>query len=694
MAVIKLQSDSDFKSEIHYEFDPEIKSSILGKGGMGIVFKGKLVHDDTGKFEPVAIKALFKDLSEDSIQRAQREASIKVTHENVIRMYDFIETIDLDNKPKYHIISEYLDGETLSGLLKKNKSLVWDESLEITKKVLFGLSMLHEKGYVHRDIDPSNVMICRDGRVKLIDFGIAKQVNVYHDEFQQGTIDGKFIGKPNYASPEQAKGNHWLTNATSDIYSVGILLFELLTGKLPYNGTTYEVIKGHLERAIPINELPLVSENKIISDGLKYIIKKATDKVQDQRYQTASDFIADIEKVLKGKRPDLPKANKLFYMIPVAVLFAVGIFMYLSHSNQAYIKQIAQANTNLIVAKYSDALADYKKAYSIQSSGSIGNKIKMLEILTQAVERYVNSDYVKADSLFQIAAEMNSSDAYYYMGEMSYDGIGVPKDFKKGFSYTTKAVELGNRLADYRLGLIYQNGVGDSIDRDKALRYFDQAGRLIDRGVDANNPELQYVKGNMYLQGYGVPKNEKLALEFYEKAAAQNYSQAQFQLYEILKNSDKNTAMQWLNKSAEKGYPKAQYELGSSLIGQGKYKEGVEWSKKAADKKYAPALRQIGAIYQDKVKPEEVTIIQLATGIKGNDSIAYKYFKDAVEYDMDYPNGRYAFACKTFELAKNLIKTNPKKAKEYFELAKRIARSLPVDNQLYPYASQILTYNY
>jgi len=700
MALIKLQTEAEIASDQYYEFDPENRSTILGKGGMGIVFKGKIIHNETTKFEYVAIKVLFKDLSEESITRAKREASIQILHENVIRMYGFIETLDSEGKPKYHVISEYLDGEMLSDYLKRDGPLSWKESLEITKKILAALFMLHEKGYVHRDIDPSNVMICKDGKVKLIDFGIAKQINEYHNEFQQGTLEGKFIGKVNYASPEQAKGSHWVTNSTSDIYSVGILLFELLTNKLPYNGTTYEIIKGHLNQPIPINELPLVSENKIVTEGLKYIIGKATDKIQDKRYQTASEFITDIEKVLKEISPIPNPVSKWIYLIPAIIVIALVFKIYLGGNDARYLKVINQAYTNLSAAKYEEALSVYREAYSIKKYDSISTRIKMLEVLTPAVAAYINSNYINADSLFQIAALMNSSDANYYLGEMCYEGIGTPKDFKKGFKYTTKAAELGNKLAEYRLGLIYQNGIGVKIDPDKASRYFERAGHMIDRGVDADNPELQFVKGNMFLQGNGVAKNEKMAFDFYEKAANHNYPQAQYQLYTLYFNSDKDKAIQWLTKSAERGYPKAQLELGFSLISQQKYKQGLEWAKRAAEKNYAPSLRVLGAVFQDKVKPTQVIAIQQASGNKGNDSISYKYFSLAVDFDPDYLDGRYALAIKSYEFAIGFEKKDPSNAKKFFLIALKNIDALPyvvqhgkrIYDKSFPCAEQIRTY--
>lgn len=695
MAVIKLQNESDIQLGQYYEFDPEDRYSILGKGGMGIVFKGKLIHSETGVNELVAIKVLFKDLSEESILRARREASIQIVHENVIRMYGFVETTDGDGKPRYHVISEFLDGEPLSERLKKSGILQQSESLKIVKNVLAALYMLHGKGYVHRDIDPSNVMVCKDGKIKIIDFGIARKMKEYHDEFQQGTQEGKFIGKVNYASPEQARGEHWLTNATSDIYSVGVLLFELLTGKLPFSGTTYQIIKGHLEQPLP--------ESEIQSEDLQYVVRKATNKLQAERYQSASEFIVDIEKIENGRSPIPIPRKKWIYVLSAAMvvlLFCVGGWIFFDKKQKQYSEYLLAGADKLSVALYDDALVSYKNAYTIKKTDSVALIIDMLNLLTPAVKEYINSQYSKADSLFKMSAAKNSSDAYYYLGEMCYEGIGVPKDFKKGFDYTIKAAKLGNQLAEYRLGLIYQNGLDVKADKDKAIGCFEKAGQMADKGIALNNPELQFVKGNMFRWGNGVQKNEKRAIEYYTAAANQGYPQAQYALYEVLSERDSERATEWLIKSARQEYPKAQFKYGTQLLGQQRYKEGLEWTCKAAEKNYSPAMRQLGAIYQDREKSSLAISIQQSLGIDGNDSVSHYYTKKALDYDFDNYLAMYELAV---DYAKgNGVTRNIEEAEKYFKMAKQRIESLPyreegnkrIYDSQHPFAEEIRLLNY
>jgi TPR repeat protein len=696
VATVKLQSDADVKSGRYYEFDPEDKAAILGKGGMGIVFKGKLVHAETGRYDPVAVKVLFKDLSEDSVTRAQREASIRIVHENIVRMYGFVETNDNDGNARYHIISEYLKGETLDNVLKRRGVLSQQETVKIVKSILAALYMLHSKGYIHRDIDPSNVMVCEDGKIKLIDFGIAKQITDYHDEFGKGTVEGRFIGKINYASPEQAEGKHWLTNVTSDIYSTGILLFELLTGELPFTGTMYEIIKGHREQIVPANAR--------ISKELQYIIRKATAKDPAGRYQSATELIVDLEKVEQGKSP-VPKPLKKWICMAGGVLLLLiavfGLWRYQEAKQVRFRQTLEEASSRMSIALYGEALDLYREANGIIKTDSITDRIEMLDILTRAVAEYTGSEYAKADSLFRLAEKLSSSDACYYLGEMSYEGIGTPKNFRKGFDYTSKAAQMGNRLAEYRLGFIYQNGIDVEADYDKAIRYFERSGRIINMGAEANNPELRFVKGNMYMYGDGVPQNRTRAIEYYESAAALGHPRAQYALYEIFSKENPQKAMEWLTLAAEKGYPKAAYRLGVWLIGQQQYREGFDWTMKAAQKNYSPAFRQLGAIYQEKRKNSLTAAIQQSLNIRGDDSLSHYYTVKALDYDFDSYLAMYDIGMDYLE--GNGVERNTAEAKTYFEMAKSKVEQLPCrmengrriyDELRYPLAEMVRTFNY
>ena len=265
---------------IYYEFDPDLKN-VLGEGGMGRVFRGKQVEGKgTYKKErEVAIKLLFEELPQSAIDRSRREASIRIKNDNVVEMIDFVEVKETSTTGQivashYHVVSELLEGLNLDELLagravnhdgKPNPTAdhLFNEYKEnrkafvgtVFRKILSGVQALHDRGYIHRDIDPSNIMVTSDGKIKLIDFGIARQVNDIGSQDRHLTKTGQFVGKPYYASPELITGDIAHQNYSTDIYSLGVMLFQLVVGHLPFDGPSHEVAEKHVKEKMPLHEV-------------------------------------------------------------------------------------------------------------------------------------------------------------------------------------------------------------------------------------------------------------------------------------------------------------------------------------------------------------------------------------------------------------------------------------------------------
>ncbi|MCQ2181981.1 MAG: serine/threonine protein kinase [Bacteroidales bacterium] len=306
-----LQGDSEKQKHLYYEFDRG--QEPVGRGGMGVVYRGRMVDEKTGAFRDVAIKEVQPegDMATRKLvlERARREASIQIRSDAIVEMLGFVETEERKLgtlKSRYYIISEFLDGVTLDKVLggvytdyrgeeihfAKDLATRYATNREetatyIIKNVLSAIVALHDNGYLHRDIDPSNIMITSDGKVKLIDFGIAKkQISLTSGDGMQSE-EGSFVGKVEYAAPELVSGKVSQQDFTTDIYAIGVLFYRLLTGRLPFEGNRYDIIKGQLNKKPDLG--------KIQSAKYRAIVGKAMSKQQSYRYSSASMMRADLD---------------------------------------------------------------------------------------------------------------------------------------------------------------------------------------------------------------------------------------------------------------------------------------------------------------------------------------------------------------------------------------------------------------
>lgn len=298
-----LQGDEEKRNGIFYEYDPFSKP--IGEGGMGVVFKGFRVNASTGARQVVAIKAMKDGLPDEVYGRACREANIRLKNDNLIEMMGLITTVEQERGGRsirrYYVISEFLNGVVLTDLLKGNfknhdgieipyaKQLYTNyvtererTAVEIIKRVLAGIMALHDRKCIHRDIDPSNIMVTTEGNLKIIDFGIAKYVGQLGTQDNLQTSTGKFIGKAEYASPELVLGDVRNQYFTTDIYAIGILFYQLLVGDLPFTGSQYDIMQAQLKKSVPVR--------KVQYSEYRSIIKKATAKTQPERYQSCIEM--------------------------------------------------------------------------------------------------------------------------------------------------------------------------------------------------------------------------------------------------------------------------------------------------------------------------------------------------------------------------------------------------------------------
>ena len=270
----------------------------IGEGGMANVYLAK----DTILDRNVAVKVLRGDLADDEkfVRRFQREAlsASKLNHPNIVEMYDVGE-----DDGRYYIVMEYVQGKTLKSLVKKRGALTLPEVIDIMTQLTSAIMCAHDSYIIHRDIKPQNVMILDDGRVKIMDFGIAMALNS-----NELTQTNSVMGSVHYLPPEQANGSG--STIKSDIYSLGILMYELLVGKVPFKGdNAVEIAIKQMKEPIP----SICKQNPDIPQSVENIVLRACAKNPKNRYDSVREMYDDIKSCLKEENLN---QKKLVYKYP------------------------------------------------------------------------------------------------------------------------------------------------------------------------------------------------------------------------------------------------------------------------------------------------------------------------------------------------------------------------------------------
>ncbi|MCH2146213.1 MAG: serine/threonine protein kinase [Phycisphaerales bacterium] len=275
----------------------------LGAGAMATVFLAQQESLD----RPVAIKVLPKKFSEneDFIERFYKEgrAAAKLNDANIVQAYDVGQSGDY-----HYFVMEYVDGETVYDQIVSRGKLSEAEALPIIQQVAKALMHAHERGFIHRDIKPKNIMIAKNGDVKLADLGLARALD---DREAAEAEAGRAYGTPYYISPEQIRGRKDITPA-ADLYGLGATLYHMVTGNVPFPGKNpSDVMHRHLKQTL----VPPDHVNPSLSAGFSQVIEMMMAKDVSQRYQTASDLLEDLETVKQGGIPQFAQPTLDFAML-------------------------------------------------------------------------------------------------------------------------------------------------------------------------------------------------------------------------------------------------------------------------------------------------------------------------------------------------------------------------------------------
>ena len=346
--------------------------SKIGTGGMADVYKAK--DHKLNRF--VAVKVLKPEFREDTTFirkfRSEAQAAAGLTHPNIVNVFDVG-----DDEGVYYIVMELIEGITLKEYIAKKGKLSIKEATSIAIQVSMGLEAAHNHGIVHRDVKPQNIIISTDGKVKVTDFGIARAAS-------SNTISSNVMGSVHYSSPEQVRGGY--SDEKSDIYSLGITLYEMVTGRVPFDGdTTVAIAIKHLQEEM----VPPSVYTEELPYSLEQIILKCTQKSVNRRYEKMEDVIADLKHSLIDPQGNFVKLSSVDNEAKTVVI---------SDEELGEIKHTPKNRTSQRkqdVAELEDEVLDedYDDDYAITRAGTVSFVIDGRGYIATGTRSGVTSDY-------------------------------------------------------------------------------------------------------------------------------------------------------------------------------------------------------------------------------------------------------------------------------------------------------------
>ena len=361
---------------------------VLGVGGMGEVYR----VEDKKVGQEVALKRIKPEIATDkkTIERFRHELKTArmISHRNVCRMFDLGE-----EKGTYFITMEYIAGEDLKSFLRRSKQLALRTAISIAQQICEGLTEAHQLGVVHRDLKPGNIMIDKEGNARIMDFGIARSLAA-----KGMTGEAMIVGTPEYMSPEQVEGQE--VDRRSDIYSLGVILYEMVTGTVPFEGNTPLSIAVKHKLEAPRDPKELVSQ---LPDNLSLLILRCLEKNREKRYQDAEELRRELEKIETRTTVTEPLLSKKKPLIPaglaritakikwkkVALFGGIGVFLvFLVFSGLLTFKGKEEALDSIAVLPFENVNADPDTEYLCDGiTETLINKLSQLSVFKRVISR-------------------------------------------------------------------------------------------------------------------------------------------------------------------------------------------------------------------------------------------------------------------------------------------------------------------
>lgn len=474
---------------------------VIGEGGMAVVYKA-FCHR-LNRYD--AVKIMRDDMAGDEEFRrrfcAESHAIAMLSHPNIVAVYDVSHTDDIE-----YIVMELINGITLKQYMEKRKQLIWKEAIHFTKQIAKALSHAHERGIIHRDIKPQNIMLLKDGTIKVADFGIAALENEIHEN------NGEAIGSVHYIAPEQARGE--CPDARSDIYSLGVVMYEMLTGRLPFDGSSLgEIAVKHMNAtAEPIHNI--VPD---IPQELERIVFKAMCADLTKRYQTAAQLIDDLESFSHAQAA-AETAEEAEYEHPAVV--PVRSISELSREKYQ-LRRRRSARVSFLTGVFASLLAvvllfGFLWDFWLREVFSPAERIPMPSFINSICDTVINNAELDALYNFNVTIVLDTEhptgtvlSQFPEAGRsvmLSQSGIDVELTVSSGLT-VTEIPDVINK--DYREAMLLlqssgfmvdiENAVSTSVTRDYVISSSPAAGEQLSTGSTvyitvSSGPQVQYVQ--------------------------------------------------------------------------------------------------------------------------------------------------------------------------------------------------------
>jgi TPR repeat protein len=584
----------------------------LGQGGMGTVYLARDDHLDRA----VALKVpRFSPLDGPPVlERFHQEvkAAAALEHPNICPVYEAGCIAGV-----HYMTMAYVEGKPLAALVKPGKPWAPRQAALLIRKLALVVHEAHKRGVVHRDLKPSNVLINQRKEPVIMDFGLARRVA---SESTRLTLDGQAMGTPAYMAPEQVCGDLQAMGPRSDVYSLGVMLYELLAGRLPFRGASFEILaqalNGQPQRPSALRpgldpELEAICLKAMARDfrqryagalDLATALKKWVDAAALPTAEVAAADVVEVAEVAVVEATPAPKAPPPAKIdsgtLPVAPAVGARPRSSVKPRPERPRRSWAKALVVLFLlgavplaggVAVCAGVVWYNWRGGNRDDAVIAEDVAACEKLLREgrpTKEYIDKVGPGRIPIWRAAAERGSPEAQWLLARCYQEGAGVEKDPEQAIAWLRKSAAKGNAYAENNLGYCYDNGEGVGKNLKEAVRWYQKAA---DKGLAIAQRNLAYC----YKTGEGVDQDWAKAREWYRKAADQGDAEAQYKLGLIysdgqgLEKPDPQEAAALFRKAAESGHHEAQNDLGRAYAdGRGvakDLKEAAEWYRRAAE---------------------------------------------------------------------------------------------------------------